>query len=107
MWSFKETPNNFPASIIRLVVIISSLLGVGSPLGWLWSKRIETPFFRKAERKISLGSAIEVLIVPTDNNSSANTRFLLSKISKSKHCFCLYFKTTGELNEERISHKEK
>ena len=48
-----------PALLSLSVTAISSLLGVGSPLGWLWTRIMEAQGYFIASAKTSLGCTTE------------------------------------------------
>src|SRR5690554_7249832 len=65
-------------------MLISSVLGVKSPDGWLWQRITELALLIMAFLKTSLGCTIELLIVPTDTTSWSITRFVVFKKATTK-----------------------
>jgi len=61
IWSSTSIPNNFPPSQSFSVTMMSSLLGEGSPDGWLCITIIEADDNSKAPLKTSLGSVLHQL----------------------------------------------
>jgi len=59
-------PNSSPVSFNFLFIFKSSGLGVGSPLGWLWTRIIFEEAFRMAGRKTSRGWMIEASRIPLE-----------------------------------------
>ena len=66
IWSKSLIPNNSLHLLNRKVSLISVLLGVGSPLGWLWVKIMLEEFEMMAVLKISDGVVFKVLIEPIE-----------------------------------------
>jgi len=64
MWSKSSIPMIFPASLIRVEMLISSWDGSGSPEGWLWNRIIPAELDRIAVLKISLGWIRELFKQP-------------------------------------------
>ena len=83
-WSKSSMPNILPHSLILLVISISSLLGVTSPLGWLWVKITLEALLRIAVLKTSLGWTMLVFIDPIDTVFIEVILFLTSKVNKTK-----------------------
>ena len=59
---------------------MSSGLGVGSPLGWLWIRIILEQAFRMAGRKTSRGWMIEASRIPFEISCSAMIMFWVLSI---------------------------
>ena len=66
MWSINLIPNISPLSLNLSVMSLSSLLGVGSPDGWLLNSIIEAELLRIAGLKTSLGCTSELFRFPTE-----------------------------------------
>ena len=70
-WSKTFIPMALPASISCFVALISSWLGCGSPLGWLWTSTIEFAHCSIANLNISRGWNTLALSVPSKMVDSA------------------------------------
>jgi len=84
-------PNNVAALYNLLVVSISSLLGVGSPLGWLCTKIIfGAPIF-VGSANISFGSIIAEFVPPYDTSIILISTFFVFKTSTFTFSLFSYF----------------
>ena len=64
MWSNSSMPRSLPAWTSSLVMAVSSGLGVGSWLGWLWLMMMLGTASMTAGRSTSAGLIIEELTLP-------------------------------------------
>src|SRR5207244_12989676 len=77
-WSRTRMPTSSPAWRRRWVMAQSSADGVGSPLGWLWTRMSAAAAARMAGAKTSRGWTSAAVSEPSETHTSPCTRFLPS-----------------------------
>jgi hypothetical protein len=83
-WSSRSMSSSRPAASASAVRWRSSGDGVGSPLGWLWTRMTPAASARTASRKSSPIRTSEVLTLPTYAVVTRSTRFFaLSRMTRS------------------------
>lgn len=83
-----------PASFNLAVIIISSGLGSGLPLGWLWAHIIDALLRLMAGRNTSLGWTMLAFSEPIEIISLPMTPFFVFK-NKQMNCSCFKWRKSG------------